>query len=120
MNREETRIYESVVILRPSLGDPEIQQFAHAYTVRLEHGGSTSIKMDNWGKQKLAYKVKGERKGTYLCFMFQGTGAVIQPLESANRIDDLILKSMTIRVENPSKNTEVVNGAGDSESAVVY
>ena len=66
MNREEMRMYESVVILRLSLGDSEIQQFTDTYTARLEQGGSEIIKVDNWGKRKLAYELKGERKGTYL------------------------------------------------------
>lgn len=106
MNQEEIRMYESVVILRPSLGDQEIQQFTDAYTTRLEQGGSTIVKVDNWGKRKLAYEVKGARKGTYLCFSFRGQGTVIQPLENANRIDDTILKSMTIRLVKTSSDTE--------------
>ena len=119
MNREETRMYESVVILRPSLGDPEIQQFSDAYTARLEQGGSTIIKVDKWGKRKLAYEVKGERKGVYLCFSFRGKGAVIQPLQSANRIHDMILKSMTLRIEKTSHDTAPGSEVEEPTSVVV-
>jgi small subunit ribosomal protein S6 len=119
MNREETRMYESVVILRSSLGEPEIQQFTDTYTNRLEQGGSEIIKVDNWGKRKLAYEVKGERKGTYLCFSFCGKGAVIQPLENANRIDDMILKSMTIRLEKTTNNTASDSEVEEQKSVVV-
>ncbi len=119
MNQEETRMYESVVILRPSLGDPEIQQFTDAYTTRLEQGGSAIVKVDNWGKRKLAYEVKGQRKGTYLCFSFRGKGTVIQPLENANRIDDMILKSMTIRLEKTSHDTAPGSEVEEPTSVVV-
>ena len=119
MEREETRMYESVVILRPSLGDPEIQQFTDGYIARLEQGGSTMIKVDNWGKRKLAYEVKGERKGIYLCVSFRGKGAVIRPLENSNRIDDMILKSMTIRLENTSNDTASDSEVEERESVVV-
>ena len=119
MNREEMRMYESVVILRLSLGDSEIQQFTDTYTARLEQGGSEIIKVDNWGKRKLAYELKGERKGTYLCFSFYGKGTAIQPLENANRIDDMILKSMTIRLEKPANDTPTDGEAEEQKSAVV-
>ncbi|MBQ27351.1 MAG: 30S ribosomal protein S6 [Nitrospiraceae bacterium] len=119
MNQEEIRMYELVVILRHSLGDPEIQQFIDDYTVRIEQSGSIVIKVDNWGKRKLAYEIKGERKGTYLCFNFQGKGAVIQPLENANRINDVILKSMIIRVEKIASDTVAGNEVEERESAVV-
>ncbi len=119
MNREETRMYESVVILRPSLGDPEIQQFSDAYIARLEQGGSAMIKVAKWGKRKLAYEVKGERKGIYLCFSFRGKGTVIQPLENANRIHDMILKSMTIRIEKIPHSTALGDEVEERESAVV-
>ena len=119
MDREDTRMYESVLILKPSLGEPDIQQFTDAYTARLEQGGSTIIKVDNWGKRKLAYEVKGERKGTYLCVSFRGKGTVIRPLENANRIDDLILKSMTIRIKKAPIDAEADNEEKERESAVV-
>ncbi len=119
MNQDEMRIYESVVILRSSLGDPEIQQFTDTYTARLEKGGSEIIKVDNWGKRKLAYEVKGERKGTYLCFLFSGKGTLIQPLENENRINDIILKSMTIRLEKSSIATAADSEVEEEKSAVV-
>ena len=119
MEREDIRIYESVVIVRPSFGEPEIQQFSEAYTARLEQGGSVIIKVENWGKRKLAYEVKGERKGTYFCFTFSGTGNVIRPLENANRIDDSILKSMTLRIKKAPDVPEAVDEVEEPESAVV-
>lgn len=119
MDREDTRIYESVVIVRPSLSDPDIHQFTEAYTARLEQGGGVILKVDNWGKRKLAYEVKGERKGVYFCFTFSGPGKVIRPLENANRIDDTILKSMTIRIKNAPEKPEAVEAVEEPESAVV-
>jgi small subunit ribosomal protein S6 len=119
MNQDETRIYESVVILKSSLGDPEIQEFTDTYTSRLEQDGGKIIKVDNWGKRKLSYEVKGERKGTYLCFTFSGKGSVIQPLENANRINDVILKSMTIRLEKPPNDTATDSEVEEQKSAVV-
>ena len=119
MNREDTRMYESVVILRPSSSDPEIQKFIDTYTSRLEQDGASMIKVNNWGKRKLAFEVKGERKGIYLCFTFAGRGAIIQTLENINRIDEMILKSMTIRVAKTS-NASVLGGeAEEPKSAVV-
>ena len=109
MNQEETRTYESIIILRPSLNDMEIQQFTDVYVARLEQSGGTMVTADNWGKRKLAYEVKGERKGTYIRFGFCGKGTIVRSLENANRIDDMILKSMTVRVRNTPDNTEPRN-----------
>ena len=119
MNREDTRMYESVVILRPSSGDPEIQQFTDTYNSRLEQGGATMISVNNWGKRKLAFEVKGERKGIYLCFSFSGRGTIIQTLETANRIDEMILKSMTIRIAKAPNAPVPGDEVEERESAVV-
>ncbi len=120
----QDRAYESVVILRSSLGEQDIQQFIDSYTVRIQQGGNTLLKTDNWGKRKLAYEVKGERKGTYLCFRFQGFGATIRPIENANRIDDTILKSMTLRLINtpepePVTPAETPESTQEPESGIV-
>ena len=40
----------------------------------IEAGGGTLLKLDNWGKRKLAYEVKKQLKGIYLFFSYLGTG----------------------------------------------
>ena len=119
MSHDEMRTYESVVILRTSVAEADLEKFISDYTARIEQGGSVLIKVDNWGKRKLAYEVKGERKATYLCFSFRGLGAVVQPLEAANRIDDSILKSMTIRIDEVLEQAAEDNISEEPESAVV-
>ncbi len=107
---QEVRTYEAVVILRHSLSDLEVEEFISSYTARIEQEGSTLIKLDNWGKRKLAYEIKSERKGIYLCFTFSGKGDLVRTLEDANRINDVILKYMTIRLEKASGDLPVTDG----------
>ena len=59
--------------------------------------------MEKWGKRKLAYEIKKHNKGFYLLIDFAGLSAVVAELERNLKIDDKILKFMTVK-----KNDQVV------------
>jgi small subunit ribosomal protein S6 len=90
--------YESIFIARPSLLDEEVNKITEKVKVMIEQGGGKVLKIENWGKKKLAYEVQKEKKGTYVFLFFQLPGKVISELERAYRLDDSIMKFLTVKL----------------------
>jgi small subunit ribosomal protein S6 len=94
--------YESIFIVRPSLTDDDTTKLIDKMKGVLEKTGASLQRLENWGKKKLAYEVKRERKGTFVYMYFTAKGDVVSELERAYRLEDSILKFMTIRLEKPA------------------
>ncbi|MBI4715456.1 MAG: 30S ribosomal protein S6 [Nitrospirae bacterium] len=94
-------IYESISILKPSLSEEEIQKIQSRVEGIIRKDGDL-IAFENWGKKKLAYDVRKEKRGVYLMFRFRGTGKNIPELERAYRFDDNVIKFMTVKLEKPA------------------
>jgi small subunit ribosomal protein S6 len=95
------QLYESIVILRPSLADEDIQKTLDKVKSTLEKSGGTIERLENWGKKKLAYEVKREKKGVYVQLNFHGSGVAVTELERFFRLEDAIMKFLTVKLEAP-------------------
>ena len=67
----------------------------------LTQSGANVLKVDNSGKKRLAYDIQHERKGTFITLQFEGPPTVIAELERFQRMEDQVMKFMTIRL-NPA------------------
>jgi len=91
--------YESIFIIRQSLTEEETGGIIDKMKGAIEKQGGTLLKVDNWGKKKLAYEVEHDRRGTFVLFQFEANGQVVGQLERLYRLEDSVLKFLTIRVE---------------------
>lgn len=91
--------YETIFILKPSLSDEEISKITEKIKGIIQRGGGEVVVAENWGKKKLAYEVRKEKKGTYIIAHFKGTGATVLEVERAYRLDESIIKFITIKIE---------------------
>ena len=93
------RRYESITILDPDLSEdqrsPVIERVKES--IRLE-GGILAL-TDDWGLKKLAYEIKKKERGYYVRFDFCGTAALVDEIERFYRIDDRVLKYMTVLID---------------------
>jgi small subunit ribosomal protein S6 len=92
-------LYESLFIIRPSLSDEDTTALIEKMKGVVTKNGASLVKAENWGRKKLAYEIKRERKGTYVYFYFQGPGTVIGELERSYRLEDSVIKFLTVRLE---------------------
>ncbi len=91
------RRYETIFILRPNVGEDEINKIIESTTqIILDEDGSI-IDLNKWGMKKLAYLIKKETLGYYIYCDFAGTPAAVAEVERKFRIDDSVLKYMTIK-----------------------
>jgi small subunit ribosomal protein S6 len=92
-------VYESLFILRPSLPDDDVQKTLEKVKGTLEKAGGTIERLENWGKKKLAYEVKGEKKGVYIQLQFKGNGVAVTEIERLFRLEDAVIKFLTVKLD---------------------
>jgi small subunit ribosomal protein S6 len=92
-------LYESLFIIRPSVSDEETNALIEKMKGVADKTGAQFIKAENLGKKKLAYEVRRERKGTYAYFYFKAPNHTVGELERAYRLEDNIIKFLTIHHE---------------------
>ena len=106
-----SQLYESLFIIRPSLPDEDVLKVHEKAKATVEKSGGSVERLENWGKKKLAYEVKQEKKGVYAQLVYRGNGPVVEELERFFRLDDAVIKFLTVKliadspVEKPSPPT---------------
>ncbi len=109
--------YESIFILRSSLGDEEAEAVIEKMKSVLTKHGATIVKAENWGKKKLAYEIKHDRRGTYILLQFESAQEnIVSELERLYRLEDSVIKFLTVRVEEEALQAVVAEEQGESES----
>ena len=94
-------LYESLFIIRPSVSDEETKTLIEKMKSVADKTGAQFIKAENLGKKKLAYEGRRERKGTYAYFYFKAPNNTVGELERAYRLEDNIIKFLTVHHEKP-------------------
>ncbi len=91
------RRYESVWVVHGDLPDEDVKSTIDKFTRIISSAGGMLVGLDDWGRRKLAYKVKGTVRGYYLLADFAGTPATVKELERNYRIDDRIIRYHTVK-----------------------
>jgi small subunit ribosomal protein S6 len=97
MRRNHMRRYETIFILRPSAGEEEINRIIGNTTQIIIGDQGSIIELNRWGMKKLAYLIKKESLGYYVFCDFAGTPEAVAEIERKFRIEDLVLKYMTVK-----------------------
>ena len=88
--------YETLFIVQVDLPEEELNNLIERYGAIVTSFKGVIVKIEKWGKRKLAYLIKKQTNGFYVLIDFVGKRAVIEELERNFKIDDKILKFMTI------------------------
>jgi len=91
--------YESLFIINPALDDTEVGKVVGKIEEFIKKGGGEILKVDNWGKKKLAYEVKKQKKGYYILLNFRIKPGIIGELERNLRLTDPVIKFLIIRLD---------------------
>jgi small subunit ribosomal protein S6 len=93
------RRYETIIILDPDLSGEKREPVLKRVQDVIEQQGGYLAFLDDWGSRKLAYEIKKKERGYYVRFDFCGTAAVVDEIERFFRIDDRVLKYMTVLLD---------------------
>jgi len=98
------RRYETILIIDPDLSDDERGSILEKLRDLITRHDAFLIEFDNWGVRKLAYEIKKKGRGYYLRIDYCGISALVDEIERFSRIDDRILKYMTVLLD---KNADI-------------
>ncbi len=111
------RNYEVVFIAAPTLASEELENFiSHIQTV-VEGKNGKVVKVDNWGKKPLAYKIKKFREGYYIVLSIEGDGGAIAELERRFRVTDYIIRFISVRIDQDVKRSEKIKAARQKKAS---
>lgn len=94
------RYYETLYAIRPDLEEEEYRVVVEKFTGIIEKNRGVIIKLDEWGKKKFAYLVKKFDHGFYVLMNYCGSGELPHLLERDLRLDERVLKYLTIKLKD--------------------
>ncbi|AVH72738.1 MULTISPECIES: 30S ribosomal protein S6 [unclassified Nostoc] len=92
-----TTNYETMYILRPDLGEEQVEQAVTKYQNLLRDQGAQEIQIQNRGKRRLAYEIKKHRDGIYIQLNYSAPATAIAPFERAMRLSEEVIRYLTIK-----------------------
>jgi len=92
-------LYEHVILARQDLSQAQVDALAAGATEIIEANEGKVLKTETWGLKSLAYKIDRNRKAHFVMFNIEGPGSLIAELERQNRINEDIIRWLTVAVE---------------------
>ena len=109
--------YETLFVVSPALSEEETKSVIEKFTALIAENG-TVLSVNEWGKRRLAYPIEKLNEGYYVVVNFQSEGDFPAELERLFGINDSIIRSIVIRLENaPAVKAEETNDAAETAEA---
>jgi small subunit ribosomal protein S6 len=93
------RRYETIFIIDPDLSDEDRTSLFEKINPLFAQLDGFLVATNEWGVQKLAYEIKKKVRGYYVLLDYCGAGPLVNEIERIFRIDDRVLKYMTLIIE---------------------
>jgi len=100
------REYETTFIVQPEISDEGCQELLARLDGILEREGATRLLHDDQGKRKLAYEIRKFQKGRYVTTYYLDQGAAVAPLERTLRLEESVLRFLTVQVTDQVEDVE--------------
>jgi len=92
-------LYETVFIARQDISGPQVDALADQFAGIVTAQGGEVKKRESWGLRNLAFRIRKNRKGHYVMFNLDAPPAAVSEMERNMRINEDILRYLTVRVE---------------------
>jgi len=96
---EKMNKYETMFILNPDLEDEATEKMIAKVEDTINENEGEIVNMDQWGTRELAYEIEDHGAGYYTVINFEGSAATVNELERIYRINDSVLRFITLRDE---------------------
>jgi small subunit ribosomal protein S6 len=93
--------YEHILLARPDVSPQQIDALIEDTTRTIQELGGTVGKTEYWGLRNLAYRVNKNRKAHYALMNIDAPAPAIHELERRLRINEDVIRFLTVRVETP-------------------
>ncbi len=92
-------LYEHVLIARQDISSQQVDTITEGLQSFIEENGGKVAKIEYWGLRSMAYRMNKNRKGHYALMNIEAPAPVVQEMERQLRINEDILRMLTIRVD---------------------
>jgi small subunit ribosomal protein S6 len=90
-------------IVDPDTADDRVAKLNDAVGKLIKKEGGNVVRMDDIGRKRLAYPIQKKEEGYYVLFEIEGSGQEIAELERRMRVNDMIMRYITVRVDEDRK-----------------
>jgi len=102
------RTYEVMYIVDPETDGEKVAKLNEAVGKLIEKEGGEIVRMDDIGLKTMAYPIQKKEEGYYVLFEINGTGQEILELERRMRVNDMIMRFITVRVDEDRKKADKI------------
>jgi small subunit ribosomal protein S6 len=106
-------LYEHVFLARQDLSQAQVDALAENATKIVEDNEGKVIKTETWGLRTLTYKIQKNRKAHFVMLDIEASGAAIAELERQTRMNEDVIRYMTVRVDEHEKGPSVMMRKSD-------
>src|SRR5688572_20889474 len=96
----KSREYETIYILRSDVDADTAEKVQARVAEVVGRDNGKLVKVESWGRRKLAYPVAKQRKGVYVFVKYVGRGGLVQELERNLKLSDSVLKFQTVQTND--------------------
>ena len=105
--------YEHVFLARQDLSQAQVDALAEVATKIVEDNKGKVVKTETWGLRTLTYKIQKNRKAHFVMLDIEANGDTIAELERQTRMNEDIIRYMTVRVDEHEKGPSVMMRKSD-------
>jgi small subunit ribosomal protein S6 len=110
-------VYENILILDPSLSDEAIEEATQKIKDLITGAGGEVLKVDQWGRKKLAYMLNKQSRGFYSLLLFKAPADTVKKLEDYYNVSDFIVKFMVLKLEKKQKDKALASLSQEAPKA---
>lgn len=113
----EKRVYEVIFIVDPDTQEEEMTKLTTNLSGIVTDQGGAVTRNEVLGRRQLAYRIGRKNEGVYVLFEVEGTGSEIAELERRMRVNDAIMRYMTVRVDEERQRAEKLKARRQRKAA---
>ncbi len=109
------RRYETIYIVNPNLEADSLREVVTKFSDLTKKLKGYIVKVNEWGKRKLAYEVRRFDKGHYVVLDFCGLPEIVKELERNLKLDDRVLLYLTVKIDEDVDPEDLVGKEQEKE-----
>ncbi|HEX8191072.1 MAG TPA: 30S ribosomal protein S6 [Pyrinomonadaceae bacterium] len=113
----EKRVYEVIFIVDPDTQEDDMTKLTQNLSGVITDQGGVVTRNEVLGRRHLAYRIGRKNEGVYVLFEVEGTGGEIAELERRMRVNDAIMRYMTVRVDEERQRAEKLRARRQRKAA---
>ncbi len=107
--------YETVYIARQDLSPAQVEALTESFSKIMKDGGGKVLKTESWGLRNMTYRINKNRKGHYVLIESDTLPEALLEMERNMRLNEDVLRYLTVRLEAPSKGPSALIARSDRE-----